>query len=314
MRTELTRPRRLRRGDRVAVVAPSGPVDEDKLERGCAVLRGLGLQVAPGKHVLDRDGYLAGSDQDRAADLERAWRDPEVAGVLCARGGYGAVRLLDHLDWAAMAAATPPVFVGGSDLTAMHEAIGQRLGVATLFGPMVATLPVVGGEGGAEPDGRSLAHLGATLFEPETVQVLGGSGARELVPGTARGVTCGGTLTLLAAAAGTPDLRPASGGIVLLEDVDEAPYRIDRLLTQLVRAGWFDGAVGVVLGSWERCGTGTDGAAGVLARLLAPLGVPVLADVEFGHGTPQLTMPLGVTAELDTAAGTLTLDRPALAG
>jgi muramoyltetrapeptide carboxypeptidase len=304
-RTELRRPARLHRGDRAAVVAPSGVVDRNRLDRGCEVLRGIGLSVTVAEHVLDQDGYLAGSDRDRAADLQRAWLDPAVAAVVCARGGYGATRVLDHLDWATMAAAEPKVFLGGSDLTALHGAFAARLGVATLFGPMPATQLL----GNGEPNLTSLQHLRDTLLAPEAVRVLGGAGTTAVEGGRAHGVTCGGTLTLLAAAAGTPDLRYASGGIALLEDVGEEPYRIDRMLTQLLRAGWFDGVSGVALGSWVRCG---EGAADVLAERLSPLGVPLLAGLPFGHGRPQLTVPLGVPAELDADAGTLTCDLPAL--
>jgi len=161
-------------------------------------------------------------------------------------------------------------------------------------------------------DAESLGHLRATLFDPESVRTLGGAGTRALVPGCARGVTCGGTLSLLAAAAGTPECRPASAGIVLLEDVGEAPYRIDRMLTQLLRAGWFDGVAAIGLGSWMGCGDTEDAAEEVLAERLAPLGAPVLGGLQFGHGRPQLTVPLGVPAVLDAGAGTLILDVPAL--
>ncbi|WSY19089.1 LD-carboxypeptidase (plasmid) [Embleya sp. NBC_00896] len=308
----LRRPRRLRRGDRVAVVSPCSPADPERLRAGCAVLGGLGLDVVVGEHALDEiaPGHLAGTDRDRARDLERAWRDPDIAAVVCARGGYGATRLLDHLRWDLMAEAEPKILLGSSDVTALHQAFATRLGVATLFGPMPATAGFVTAAG--VPDDGTLAHLRTALFAPEDALVFASPRAHCLVAGRARGVTTGGTLTLLAAAVGCPESAPtATGAIVLLEDTGEQPYRIDRMLTQLLRAGRFAGAAGVVAGTWTDCGP-ADRVAAVLRERLAHLGVPVLAGLDFGHGRPQLTVPLGVEAELDAGAGTLTLTSAAL--
>ena len=304
--TALRRPRRLVPGDRVAVVAPSGPIEPDRLARGAAVLESWALEVVTGAHVLDRAAHLAGVDEDRAADLQQAWCDPSVAAVLCARGGSGATRLLDLLDWDAMLRAEPKVFVGYSDATALHEAIGTRLGLSSLFGPMPAALPF----GGESPDLVSLDHLRRTLFEPEQVQVLRGADTACVVPGRATGVTVGGTLALLASTIGTAESRPGAGGIVVLEDITEPAYRLDNLLTQLLRSGWFGGVRGIVLGTWVDCG---DDAVDTVASRLERLGVPLLAGLPFGHGVPQLTVPLGVEAELDADAGTLTMTVPALA-
>lgn len=301
----LVRPRRLGRGDRVAVVAPSGHVDPARLDRGVATLRGWGLEVVVGAHVLARTRHHAGTDAERAADLQQAWCDPTVTAVLCARGGSGAARLLDRLDWTAMREAGPKVLVGFSDVTVLHEAVAAHLGLATLFGPMPASAVFAG----PEPDADSVEHLRRTLFEPQSTRVLSGSGVRGHVLGCARGVTVGGTLAMLANTVGTAESRPASGGIAVLEDIAEPAYRIDSLLSQLLRTGWFDHAAGVVLGSWTNCG---DGAVETVVERLEVLGVPLLSGLPFGHGVPQLTLPLGVEAELDVAAGTLTMRQPAL--
>ncbi|MGH8893636.1 MAG: S66 peptidase family protein [Actinomycetes bacterium] len=301
----LVRPRRLRRGDRVAVVAPSGHIDPTRLSRGVAVLRSWGLDVVTGDHVLDRTRHHAGADADRAADLQRAWCDPSVAAVLCARGGSGAARLVDRLDWATMRAAGAKVLVGFSDTTVLHEAVAHHLGLATLFGPM----PAAASFGGDPPDGPTAEHLRRTLFDPQSVRVLSDPGTTCHVPGRASGVTLGGTLALLANTVGTAESRPAQGGLAVLEDIAEPAYRIDSLLTQLLRTGWFDGVAGVVLGTWVDCG---DGAVETVVERLAPLGVPLVSGLPFGHGVPQLTVPLGVPAELDAAAGTLTMQQPAL--
>ncbi len=303
---ELTRPARLAPGARVAVVAPSGPVPGERLRAGVEVLRGWGLDPVVAPHVLDRHprfGYLAGTDADRAADLQSAWCDPAVDAVLCARGGYGAQRMADLLDWEAMRAAGPKVFVGFSDITALHEAFATRLGLVTLHGPMAAGVDFLGTE-------RAREHLRATLFAPESVRTLAWAG-RALVPGRARGVTLGGCLTLLSSELGSPLARPsARGGLLCLEDVDEETYRLDRCLTQLLRAGWLQGVRGVLLGSWEGCAEA--GLREMLADRLGALGVPVADDVGFGHGAGALTVPFGTAAELDAGAGTLTLDAPAL--
>ncbi|PKW11040.1 muramoyltetrapeptide carboxypeptidase [Streptomyces sp. 1222.5] len=304
---ELLRPARLAPGARVAVVAPSGPVPEERLQAGLDVLRGWDLDPVVAPHVLDRHrefGYLAGTDADRAADFQNAWCDPAVDAVLCARGGYGVQRMVDLLDWEAMRTAGPKVFVGFSDITVLHEAFATRLGLATLHGPMAAGIDFV-------KNTRAQEHLRATLFAPETVRTIA-SGGTALVPGRARGVTLGGCLCLLAAELGTPNARAsAAGGLLCLEDVGEETYRLDRYLTQLLRAGWLDGVRGVLLGSWENCADYAE-VRFLLADRLGVLGVPVVEDFGFGHCAGALTIPFGATAELDADAATLTLDRPAL--
>ncbi|MET7456558.1 LD-carboxypeptidase [Streptomyces sp. NPDC005574] len=304
----LLRPPRLAPGARVAVVAPSGPVPEERLQAGLDLLRGWDLDPVVGPHVLDRHGelsYLAGSDADRAADLQRAWCDPSVRAVLCARGGYGAQRTVDLLDWDAMRAAGPKVLAGFSDITVLHQAFAARLGLVTLHGPAAAGVDFV-------KNARAREHLRATLFAPESVRTLTATGGGALVPGRARGITFGGCLSMLTSDLGTPYALPAArGGLLLLEDVGEPAYRVDRMLTQLLRTGLLDGVAGVALGSWTGCGP-YDGVRAVLADRLGGLGVPVVEEFGFGHCEGALTVPLGVGAELDADAGTLTLDEAAL--
>ncbi|WP_405515064.1 LD-carboxypeptidase [Streptomyces canus] len=304
---ELVRPSRLTPGARVAVVATSGPVPEERLQAGLDILRGWDLDPVVGPHVLDRHdefGYLAGTDADRAADLQNAWCDPSVDAVLCARGGYGVMRMVELLDWNAMSAAGPKVLVGFSDVTALHEAFAARLGLVTLYGPMAAGIDFI-------KNARAQEHLRSTLFAPETVRTIA-SGGRALVPGRARGVTLGGCLCLLASELGSANARPgAREGLLCLEDVGEETYRLDRYLTQLLRADWFDGVRGVLLGSWERCEPYERVRALLLDRL-GGLGVPVVEEFGFGHCEGALTIPFGVAAELDADAGTLTLAEPAL--
>ncbi|OLF14904.1 S66 peptidase family protein [Actinophytocola xanthii] len=299
-----TRPRRLRSGDTVAVVAPAGPVSRNYLDTSVAVLHEWGLRAVVADHVLDRHPelpYLAGTDADRARDLQRAWCDPEVAAVVCARGGYGSMRVLDLLDWPELAAAGPKVFTGSSDITALHAAIGEHLNQVTLFSPILA---------GPSFDAAAQKHLRATLFEPESMCVLTGPTVATVNHGSVTGTVVGGNLSLLAACVGAAP-PPPEGAIVLLEDVNEAPYQLDRMVTQLLRAGWFTGVAGIALGSWTGCGTPEEVYA-VLGDLLGGLGVPMVWELGFGHVPAQLTMPLGVEATLDADAGTLILAQAAL--
>lgn len=306
----LLRPPRLAPGARVAIVAPSGPVPEERLQAGLDVLRGWDLDPVVAPHVLGRHrefDYLAGTDGQRAADLQSAWCDPAVAAVLCARGGYGAQRMVDLLDWEAMRAAGPKVFAGFSDITVLHQAFASRLGLVTLYGPAAAGVDFL-------KNTRAQEHLRATLFDPESVRTVTAvpPGGTALVPGRARGVTLGGCLSLLASDLGTPHaLAGARDGLLLIEDVGESPYRIDRYLTQLLRTGWLDGVAGILLGSWAACGPYEELRA-VLADRLGGLGVPVVEEFGFGHGEGALTMPLGILAELDASTGTLAFDEPAL--
>jgi muramoyltetrapeptide carboxypeptidase len=310
----LIRPRRLTPGDRVSVVAPSGSVPRERLDAGLEVLRGWGLEPVVAPHVLDEhpSGYLAGSDQARADDLVDAWCDPTTAAVLCARGGYGVQRMVDLLDWDELRAAPPKPFIGYSDITALHEAFATRLGLATLHGPMAAAETFL-------HDGPTQESLRRVLFDPEGERALTSTTARTLVPGRAQGVTLGGCISLLASDLGTPYARPsAAGGILLIEDVGEEIYRLDRILTQLLRSGWLDGVSGIVLGSWSDCGP-YDAVRALFLDRFAPLGVPMVEEFGFGHCGSTLTMPLGVPATLHAPAPvpgadrpTLTLDVPAL--
>lgn len=303
----LLRPPRLRPGSLVAVVSPAGPVLPERLDGGLAVLRGWGLQVRLGPHVLARHEtleHLAGDDAERAADLQAAWTDPEVTAVWCARGGYGSHRLVDRLDDTAMAAAAPRLLVGFSDVTALHELCNGRLGLVSLHAPVVTAL------GEAVP--RAADEVRRLLFEPaHALRLFAGVRLRSLAGGAATGVLTGGNLRLLTSALGTRTSRSARGGIVVLEDIGEEPYRIDAMLTQLRRNGWFDGVRGVVAGSFGDIDAAILDA--VLLDRLGDLGVPIVAGAPVGHVDDNRPVPLGVSAVLDADAGTLRLVRPPLA-
>ncbi|HEX5560813.1 MAG TPA: DUF4031 domain-containing protein [Nocardioidaceae bacterium] len=301
----LLRAPRLRVGDRVAVVAPAGPVLPERLEAGLSVLRSWGLDVVLGEHVVGGDRrweYLAAEDAARAGDLMRAWCDPDVSALVCARGGYGVHRMVDLLDWPALAKAGPKVLVGFSDVTALHQAFAAHLGMSTVHGPVVTSL----GAG----DDESRERLRSLLLDPVPGLSLTPTAARTVVGGQADGVLVGGNLALVAAEAGTPNRMPAAGSIAVLEDVDEPAYRLDRLLTQLLRSGWFDQVHGIVLGDFTG-GLTTETLDDLARDRLGALGVPVVAGAAFGHAARNLAFPLGVRAHLDADAGSVVVtDRP----
>jgi muramoyltetrapeptide carboxypeptidase len=298
---ELRRPRRLVPGDRVAVAAPAGPVDQERLAAGVDVLRGWGLAVdllpgTTGRHeVLP---YLAGDDVARAKEFRFAWLDPSYAAVFCARGGYGVQRMLPFLDPAELTAPEPKVLVGFSDVTALHE-VFNAAGIVTVHGPMA---------GSVEQLRTSGDRLRALLFEPDGVtDLLAPHGATTIVGGRASGRLLGGNLALLAASLGTPTSLVPDGDVVVLEDVGEDAYRLDRLVTQLLRAGWFDGVAGVVLGSFTEA-PDPEVADVVLVERLEPLGVPMVSGAAIGHTPANLAVPLGAPVALDADDRTLTPD------
>lgn len=298
-------PAPLRAGSRVALISPSGPPDHKRMQQGAALLRNWGLAVVVGPHALDTHqlDYLAGDDRSRAADLQNAWLDPSIDAVICARGGYGAQRIIEHLDFEAMRQVPPKILAGYSDITALHQAFATQLGITTLHAPMPACEPFLSSEASRE-------HLHQMLFGTSAGQELrpenlGLAPARRLVPGKARGDTVGGCLSLLSSEIGSPVRMPHAGNsLILLEDVDEKPYLIDSMLTQLLRAGWFDHAAGIIIGSWHDCGDPEEIDHVVMDRL-GPLNIPMVADFGFGHGPVSLTIPLGVSAELDADQGLL---------
>lgn len=276
-------------GDRVAVVALSSPVPGDRLDAGLAVLRSWGLDVVEAPGLRGRHGdlpYLAGTDDERAAAFVSAWTDPAVRAVLVGRGGYGVPRILDRLDWDVLAAAGLRTLVGFSDVTPLLHAVVAHLGYAAVHGPAVTGI----GDG-ADASRASVRDL---LLGPVGERVVADD-LEVLVPGPASGPLVGGNLALLAACPG--DLLPAQGAVVLLEDVDEAPHRLDRTLTTLLRSGWLDGSAAVVLGGFTRCGDEAVVRALLLDRLVG-LGVPVVAGAPIGHDEPNLAVPIGATAHL----------------
>ncbi len=301
----LARPRALKEGDRVAVLCVSSPVEPGALAAGLDALRFAGLDPVtyPSAHdpgTMRR--YLAGDDAMRAGDLRSALTEPGIAGILFARGGSGAQRTLEAMDWDGLAGLPPKVVAGFSDVTALLEAVAVRLGWASVFGPNIAIR-----EGASH---YSFGSLLRTLMRPDQATVIRYPRAVTVVPGATRGVTTGGTLSLLVSSLGTGTSRAARGGILLLEDVNKEDYRIDRMLTQMRRSGYLDEVAGIVAGTFTGCGP-PEAIQDILAERLGSLGVPMIAWANVGHGGMFQAFPYGIAAELDAGAATLRmLDTP----
>jgi muramoyltetrapeptide carboxypeptidase len=287
-------------GDRaIGVFAPASPFPEARYAAGLEVLTTLGAPIVEAPSLRARRGYLAGSDAERLADLHALLEDPAVGALWAARGGYGVHRLLESLDAERLVAAGKPI-VGFSDLTALH-AVAQRGGLMSIHGPVITQL----GELGVEAARDSLTLLSPT---PQPLELVADGPC--VAPGRAEGPLLGGCLSVLAPLVGTPHLPPLGGAILLLEDVAESTYRIDRLLTGLRLAGLLGRVAGVALGDFWACRPRSDDepeVGAVLAERLGDLGVPVLAGLPIGHGPRNRAVPLGARAVLDADARRLTI-------
>lgn len=298
-------------GDRVAVVAPSGPLlDDEALRAGLAVLEAWDLDAVLMPNLHAQTGHLAGTDAERAADLNSAVRDPSIRALWAARGGYGAGRVLDLVDWQALR-EDPKLLLGFSDVTALLIAGWERASLVSLHAPSISSLRRVSGTA-AE---RQLRHL-ASSTEPLGAVSWSDHAPATLVEGVGEGRLLGGNLALLCSLVGTVDEPDTRGTILFLEEVGEWPYRIDRMLIQLLRAGLLDEIEGLVVGRPIGCdapaGRPSATAAEVIVDVLGDLGIPTLIDAPIGHHGAQVPLPVGVRAVLDADAGRLELLEPAV--
>jgi muramoyltetrapeptide carboxypeptidase len=315
----LRRPPRLRAGDVVGLVEPAGIVaDEFDLALVEEAIRAMGLVPKAGRNLLARDGYLAGTDEQRAADLNAMYADKDVRAVFAVRGGWGSARILPHLKWE-MIRANPKLLVGFSDITALHLAFAAKAGFTTIHGPNAGS-----GWGTLSTESfRSLAFDGGTpLYRTpagtENRLIQRNGRIRTFRPGKASGPLVGGNLTVLSALVGTPYLPSFEGAILFLEDTDEAEYRVDRMLTQLALAGHLRRVAAVVFGQCTDCRSsgpslGNFTLSQVLSHHLTPLGVPAFQGALIGHVPDQFSIPIGVPAEIDAEAGTIRILEPAVA-
>lgn len=312
------RPRRLRDGDTIGLINPSGAIYERApYELAHEALRALGFRVRESPNLRARYGHMAGTPQQRADDIHTLFADPAVAGILAVTGGSGANRVLPHLDYELI--RRHPKFLGGfSDLTALITAVHRRSGLVTFHAPL----------GRSEWNAFTVEHFKAVVMDgaAHTMRNAATRGddlvcrdgrIATLHGGVARGTLVGGNLAVLTSLAGTPYWPSFDGAILFLEDVNEYIYRIDRMLSTLMLSGALQGVAGVVLGGFTDCPV-SEGSFGTLTLdevfddYFAPLGVPVYRGAQFGHVKRKFTIPLGVTAEIDADAGTLRLLEPAV--
>lgn len=319
----MSRPRRLRKGDTIGIIAPaSSALEDEDIRFAIDVVHSLGYKVKEGTHLYARDRFLAGADRDRAADVNRMFADDDVDAIFALRGGYGTSRILPYLDYEVIA-KNPKVFIGYSDITAILNAIHVRTGMTVFHGPVAKQ----------NYTEYTLAEFRKVLVEPQPRTRIGEAPpieAREgfvegrnritrFVGGTAEGPLVGGNLTLLTNLMGTPYEPDCRGKILFIEDVGEAPYRVDRMLTQLWLAGKLQEAAGLAFGklteAYDTCNDfsgNTFSIEEVLRMRCEPLGIPTVRGLMIGHVDDQTTVPLGINARLDADAGTLELLEPAV--
>ncbi|WP_155593809.1 S66 peptidase family protein [Lysinibacillus cavernae] len=297
-------PKALKKGDTIGLLSASGATPSGKLQPAIASIEKLGLKVVVGETCHARHGYLAGSDELRAADVNRMFRDPTIDGVFCIRGGYGATKILPQLDFD-MIRANPKVFAGYSDVTALHIALNQLCGFVTYHTPMPSTEFIR-----QEMDDYTWqSFIQQIMANEEKALYLENPSEQSmstLVAGNATGQLIGGNLTLVTASLGTPYEIDTRGKILFLEDIDESEQRVDRMLTQLKLAGKLDDVAGILLGAWTDCGPENPqkpehslSLQTIFEEILVPLGRPIIADLACGHCLPTMSLPLGSTIMMD---------------
>ncbi len=292
----------MREGDTVALIAPAGPLkSEEEFERAHEIVRALGLVPRVGTYAkASALGYLAGTDEQRASDFNEAARDPDIRAIFALRGGYGTMRILEQIDYDAIA-RDPKIVLGYSDLTALLNAITQRTGLVTFHGPVAAL---------SQFTDLEMQSLRAAIMDAKPIGALQAPESQTLTGGSATGRIMGGNLSLISALVGTAFEIDTTGALLVLEDVDESPYRIDRMLTQLRMSGALSRAGGIIAGGWTNCGVTDE----LLKDRLGDLGVPILSETLIGHIDEQWTLPIGARATLDADARTLTIEEAATIG
>jgi len=296
-------PARLKPGGKIGIVAPAGAYDPEIFLRGIHVWEQMGFEVHVPENLLQARGYLAGADSHRAEFVNSLFADNTIDAIVCARGGYGSLRILDLLDYDAIA-KNPKIFIGFSDITALLTVLFDRCGLVTFHGPVVTSLADA-----SQISRQSLWQAICSDRIPETRVAEGTT----VSPGTGSGIIGGGNLSTLCHLVGTPFAPSFANKILFLEDRAEAPYKIDRMLMQMKLAECFRGLAGIVLGSFEECGPLED-ILKIIKDTFADYQVPILAGLDAGHGSHNLTLPMGLEATLDADRRLLTYHRAATAG
>jgi len=306
------KPLRLNEGDTIGLISPSSPIPESRYAKAISNIESLGFKVKVGKHILNRNGYLAGTDEQRLEDIHCMFEDNEVKGIWCMRGGYGATRILDRINYH-LIKENPKVFIGYSDITALLQAFHQKTGLICFHGPVA----------NSEFTPYTLGHVKNILMNPtDTYEIKGCSENYEeqtrpgfftsiITKGKARGILTGGNLSLIAAMTGTDYEWITKKRLLFLEDLEEKPYKIDRMLTQLKMTGELHRANGIILGIFDKCQpTNPDESLSLIDMFkdrLQDLNIPTIYGMSFGHINNQFTIPIGIEAEMDVESNTLTL-------
>jgi muramoyltetrapeptide carboxypeptidase len=297
------KPARLKDGDRIGILAPAGPVLQAEIQPGLDFLESRGFQPVYASHLLDRKGYLAGEDEARVKDLHAMFRDKKIKAVLCARGGYGTLRILRNLDYP-LFSRNPKVFVGYSDITALLFALFKKSGMITIHGPVLRDL--------VKGDGRN-ANLLMTLITSEELITINFPSGTAVKRGRAEGVVLGGNLSLICHLIGTPFLPSFKGRLLFLEERGEPLYRIDRMLTHLLLSGELEKCAGLMVGTFEGCEDPVSVVDLVRERCSA-LPMPIVAGFPVGHGFDNVPLPIGARAVLDTRRMRLVFREPCVRG
>ncbi len=305
------KPNRLHAGATVGLIAPGSPIAAARYAKMLESMTMLGFRVKEGANTHASHGFLAGTDEERLADLHAAFADPEIEAVWCIRGGYGCMRLLPHINYE-LIRNNPKPFIGYSDITALHLAIQEKTGLVCFHGPVAAS----------EFPELTWQYFRKVVMEPQTGLSMAIPAAEEVLPGEefrpfvinagqAQGTLTGGNLSLLSALGGTPYLPSFKHKIVFIEDIGEQPYRLDRMLYQLAQATDLSQAAGIALGVFTDCNPKGDtpslSLVETLTEFFSQWKMPVLYGLPFGHVSVQATLPYGIEAELNTSTGRLTL-------
>lgn len=302
----MIQPERLQQGDTIGIIAPAGPINEHELNCGIPFFEKMGLNVKLGNYVHQVYGYLAGTDEERMADIHMMFADPAVKAIFCARGGYGTGRLAANLDYD-LIQHNPKVFWGYSDITFLHTAIRQVTGLVTFHGPMVAS------DIAKDTFDTLSANLFQQLFAPAKLCYSGTlSPLHVYVSGEAGGELVGGNLSLLISTLGTQFEIETANKLLLIEDIGEEPYRVDGMLNQLKMAGKLDHLAGVLIGDFALSKSKSEKPSfrldDVFQQYFSELSCPVMAGFQIGHCTPNFAVPFGVYATLSTYTKTLIIE------
>ncbi|MED1204071.1 S66 peptidase family protein [Heyndrickxia acidicola] len=300
--------RPVKKGDTIGLTSPASPAKPEMAVRAITAVKDLGFKVKVGKSCFSNSGgYLAGDPRYRAQEINAMFRDPEITAIVCMRGGYGSLQILPYLNYQ-LIRENPKIFIGYSDITSVHTALQQECGLITIHGPMASTELVKD-----DPfTCKALLEVVNGHRFPRRLENPEGEEIGVLVPGTASGKLVGGNLAVLCSMMGTPFEINTTGKLLFLEDIHEEPYKIDRMLTQLMLAGKLHNTSGFVIGTWTDCEPVSypDGytVMNVVERMIIPLGKPAIFNFRAGHCSPMQSLPLGAEATLDALNGWLRID------